>query len=220
MQNNFMERASDSLRASGLFITFEGVEGSGKTTQIRRVAEWLRKERHRCILTREPGGTPLANRIRRILLDPKNKGIHPFLELTLYLAARRDHLERVIRPALRQGMVVLCDRFHDATLAYQGFGRRLPLKAVVRMNDSVIGPTRPDLTFLFDLPTAEGLRRAKGRHRKVDRLEKEAIRFHRRVRLGYLTLARRDRKRFRILDGRKSRAEIFREIRCRVEGFL
>lgn len=204
----------------GFFITFEGIEGSGKTTQIRALAQWLRQKKRAPVLTREPGGTPFADRVRSLLLNSKVKRLAPSMELFLYEAARRDHLQRIIEPALKKGRIVLCDRFTDATLAYQGYGRGLSLPMIASMNEISTHGRKPDLTFLFDLPAQMGLKRAKGRISKIkkgkkeDRFEREALTFHRRVRAGYLTLARKEKKRFCILHADRSPQQVFQEL-CR-----
>lgn len=204
----------------GLFITFEGIEGSGKSTQIKAMADWLRKKGLRVVLTREPGGTPLASRIRSLLLDGRTKGITPTVELLLYEIARRDHVGKVIRPALERGAIVLCDRFTDATEAYQGYGRGLSPKIIDSFNRLATGGLRPDLTFLLDLPARTGLKRVKKRGHRPDRLERESLRFHERVRRGYLARARREKRRFRIIDARRSRKEICHELRHALEKLL
>jgi dTMP kinase len=216
-----------NVKKQGLFITFEGVEGSGKTTQIKLLAAWLKEKGRRAVLTREPGGTPLADRIRSLLLNGKTKKIGPSMELFLYEVARRDHVSTVIRPALKKGMIVLCDRFTDATLAYQGYGRGLPLKVVEIMNRLATGGIRPDLTFLLDLPVEAGLKRAKGRIKKLkkgtpleNRFEEEKKEFHKRVREGYLTLARKEKRRFVVLDAGKSKQKIFGELRRAMEKIV
>lgn len=198
----------------GLLITFEGIEGSGKTTQIKAVSRWLKNKGLGVVLTREPGGTPLADRIRSILLDAKAKGISASMELFLYEVARRDHLSEVILPSLQKGKIVLCDRFTDATLAYQGYGRGLSMKIIEVMNRTATGGLKPDLTFLFDLPVEAGLQRAGKRTRGLDRLEKESKSFHQKVRNGYLTLARKEKRRFKVIHAKESRREIFAQI-CR-----
>jgi len=204
----------------GLFITFEGIEGSGKTTQIKALADWLTSQGRRVLQTREPGGTPLADRIRKELLDAGNKGMSPRTELFLYEVARRDHVSEVILPALSRGDIVLCDRFTDATLAYQGFGRKIRMRLIEFFNRAATGGLTPDLTLLIDLPVKDGLERAKKRSGSLDRLEQEARIFHERIRRGYLTLARKGRRRFVILDGRKPREQIFELILRAVESRL
>lgn len=204
---------------NGLFITFEGGEGAGKTSQINQVGDWLRKRGLEVVTTREPGGTPVADRIRKTLLDSKEP-ISPETELFLYETARRDHVAAVIRPALRRGAIVLCDRFTDATIAYQAYGRGLSLKVVSAMNEIATGGLKPTLTFLLDLPAETGLQRARKRKRGLDRLEKEAKTFHEKVRAGYLTLARKDKKRIRKIDAARSRDKIFSDIRRELEKIL
>lgn len=182
-----------------MFITLEGTEGSGKSTQLRKLAERIPN----ALATKEPGGTPTADRIRAILLDTRAT-IDPVAELFLFAASRRQHVMEVIRPALAAGRVVLCDRFTDATLAYQGFGRRLDLDRLRWLNDWATDSLRPDLTLIFDLPEEIGLQRARSRNSSapVDegRFEQEDLRFHRRVREGYLTLAASEPDRYAVID--------------------
>lgn len=205
----------------GFLISFEGIEGSGKTTQIHRLAGWFKKQGYRVLLTREPGGTPFADRVRRILLHPKNRGLTPLLELLLYEVARRDHVEKVIRPALSLGKIVLCDRFTDATLAYQGAGRRLSIAMIEEMNRLATGGLQPDLTILLDLAAPTGLRRSRNRLRQggppEGRLEGEPIRWHEQVRQGYRDLARRERRRFVVVDAAGNPNPVFEAIKDRVQ---
>lgn len=197
---------------TAMFITFEGPEGSGKTTQIGRLAEQLRRRGVDCVVTKEPGGTPLADRIRAILLHPESS-MDRLTELLLYAASRRQHVIEVIRPALDRGAVVLCDRFTDATLAYQGFGRLLDLDRLRTLNEWVTGGLHPDLTLLYDIDEEAGLRRAQSRNARAanaeGRFEGEDIRFHRRVREGYLALATAEPRRFVVLDAEGSIDEVF-----------
>ncbi|MGH9421082.1 MAG: dTMP kinase [Thermoanaerobaculia bacterium] len=183
-----------------MFITFEGIEGSGKSTQLRRLAERIGG----AVITKEPGGTPSADRIRAILLDSAMK-LDPVAELFLFAASRRQNVVEVIRPALERGATVLCDRFTDSTLAYQGFGRLINLDQLRTLNAWATDSLTPDLTFLFDLPEDTGLTRARSRNaeavRDEGRFEAEEMRFHRRVREGYLTLALAERSRFAVIDG-------------------
>lgn len=195
-----------------MFITFEGPEGSGKTTQVRRLGEWLRARGRNVVVTKEPGGTPLADRIRAILLHPEST-MDALTELLLYAASRRQHVVEVIRPNLERGAIVLCDRFTDATLAYQGFGRRLDLDKLRMLNDWVTGSLRPDLTLLYDIEENVGLARAHSRNEATSnnegRLEAEDLRFHRRVREGYLALAGAEPKRFAVIDASGSIDDVF-----------
>jgi len=190
----------------GRFITFEGIEGAGKTTQMRLAGRYLRALKIPCITTQEPGGTALGKKIRRILLNQGNYTVAAEAELMLFLAARLQHVREIITPALNEGKWVLCDRFVDATYAYQGFGRGLDLALIKRLHELTIGPTtKPDLTFLFDLPPEEGLRRAlrriaRRKSNKEDRFEREMAAFHEKIREGYLTLAKKEPQRFIIID--------------------
>jgi dTMP kinase len=196
-----------------MFITFEGPEGSGKSTQIQRAGAWLRELGRECIVTKEPGGTPISDRIRAILLDSAATGMDAMTELMLYAASRRQHVVEVIRPALQRGVTVLCDRYTDATVAYQGYGRRLDLDRLQTLNQWATDGVKPDLTLLFDIDEETGLARAHARNAGMDvdegRLEQEDIRFHRRVREGYLSLAAAEPARFAIVDGNGSIEEVF-----------
>jgi dTMP kinase len=182
-----------------MFITFEGIEGSGKSTQLRRVAERIPD----AVVTKEPGGTPLADRIRAVLLDSSSH-MDPVAEVLLFAASRRENTLKVIRPALDHGGIVLCDRFTDATLAYQGFGRLLNLDQLRALNAWATNSLVPDLTLLFDLPEQAGLTRARSRNADASqdegRFEAEDLRFHQRVREGYLTLAAAEPSRFALID--------------------
>ena len=199
-----------------LFITFEGIEGCGKTTQIGHLTSFFKKNQLPFLLTREPGGTKVGEKIRQILLSSDNGGIEPMAELFLYVADRIQHYRQVIAPALREGKVVLCDRFADATTVYQGFGRGLDLAWIEEIHARALENTKPDLTFLLDLPVEAGLKRAWKRLKKdqsrEDRFEKEAMDFHQRIREGYLTLARKEPARIIVLDGMKDEQTLHREI--------
>ncbi len=181
------------------FITFEGTDGVGKSTHARQAVQWLLSHGVRVLLTREPGGGPLAEQVRALLLDPKNH-MRPLTELLLYQAARVEHLDRVIRPALKQGISVVCDRFTDATLAYQGYARGLWSESMA-LNKLVCENLKPDLTLLFDLPARKALEkaRARGASGRGDRLEQEGVRFQQKVRAGYLKLARRQPRRIKLV---------------------
>jgi dTMP kinase len=199
-----------------LFITFEGIEGCGKTTQSKRLSSFFEKARRPFLLTREPGGTPAGDQIRQILLSSAGEGIEPMAEFFLYVASRVQHVNRVILPALGQGKIVLCDRFADATLAYQGYGRGLDIAWLGEIHARAMNNITPDLTFLFDLPVEEGLQRAwkrmEGKSLKEDRFEREDLDFHRRVREGYLTLARKEPQRMIVLDGMKDPTALHQEV--------
>ncbi|WP_312722800.1 dTMP kinase [Stutzerimonas kunmingensis] len=183
----------------GLFVTLEGPEGAGKSTNREYLAERLRACGVDVVLTREPGGTPLAERIRELLLTPADEPMAVDTELLLVFAARAQHLAQVIRPALERGAVVLCDRFTDATYAYQGGGRGLSIERIAQLEVFVQGELRPDLTLIFDLPVEVGLARAAARGR-LDRFEQEGLRFFESVRRTYLDRAKAAPSRYRIID--------------------
>ena len=195
-----------------MFITFEGIEGSGKTTQQRRLAQHLEAAGRTVVITKEPGGTPLADRIRAMLLDSMSV-VDPIAEVFLFAASRRQHTVDVIEPALARGEVVLCDRYADSTLAYQGFGRLIDLDRLRMLNEWATGSRRPDLTLLFDLDEETGLRRAVSRNAAAThdegRFEAEDLRFHRRVREGYLALATSEPKRFAVIDANGTADDVF-----------
>ncbi len=199
-----------------LFITFEGIEGSGKTTQIKYLEAHLRKKGFRVVLTREPGGTYLGEKLRSLLLKGKVK-IWPYAELFLILAQRAQHVEEVIVPSLSEGKLVLCDRFSDATLAYQGYGRGIDLNLVKNLNNIATKNVRPHLTFLIDCDVDLSLkRRGKGR----DRFEREEREFHERVRNGYLSIASSEPDRIKVIDGNKKKEALKREIIATVEEII
>lgn len=188
---------------TGLFITLEGPEGAGKSTNREYLAQRLRDHGLDVVLTREPGGTPLAESIRELLLAPADEPMNSDAELLLVFAARAQHLAQVIRPALERGAVVLCDRFTDATYAYQGGGRGLSTQRIEQLESFVQGEMRPDLTLVFDLPVEVGLSRAAARGR-LDRFEQEGLGFFEAVRNTYLRRAGQDRQRYRIVDAGQS----------------
>lgn len=183
----------------GRFITVEGGEGAGKSTLMDRIVDWLQDHGHCVIKTREPGGTELAERIRDIILSNEHSSLCDQAELLLMFAARAQHLEELIRPALARGDFVLCDRFTDATWAYQGGGRRMSLELIAHLEDMVHGDLQPDLTLLLDLPVETGLERASQRG-QADRIEQEPVEFFERVRAAYLERARDNPGRFAIID--------------------
>ncbi len=201
------------------FVTFEGIEGSGKTTQIRRLSEHLKARGTPHLVTREPGGTPLANEIRALLLTPREEAVFPETELLLYEAARAQHVRAVILPALAKGTAVLCDRFCDATLAYQGFSRGIDESRIEWLNAFAAAGAVPDLTLLLDVAPEEGFRRIAGRGRILDRLEGESLAFHRQVREGYLSLVRRHPDRIVLVDAAGPLDAVFDAVRAATERF-
>jgi dTMP kinase len=201
----------------GYFITFEGVEGCGKTTQIKLLSGFLSARGIRSRLTREPGGCPIADKIRAILLDADNCALSPLAELMLYAAARAQHVTEIISPALNAGEIVLCDRFYDATVAYQSFGRGIDRKTIDVFNHQACQGVTPDLTVLMDCDPYIGLERARRRIEgtsgpREERFELEALTFHRQVRAGYLQLATEEPGRFVVINGSKTIEDIFSEI--------
>jgi len=203
----------------GRFITMEGGEGAGKSTMMERVADWLEQAGHRVIRTREPGGTELAEKLRDILLDRNSLLLCGTAELLLMFAARAQHLEERIRPALARGDWVLCDRFTDATWAYQGGGRGLPREHIETLENLVHGDLQPDLTLLLDLPVEQGLRRASNRS-QADRFEQESVAFFQRVREAYLERAAAAPGRFRIIDASRPVEEVWAQIQSVLQDRL
>lgn len=219
---------------TGKLITFEGIDGSGKTTQLQRLGTFLREAGYDVLTTREPGGTPLGRQIRQALLDGESGSVDPLAELLLYAADRAQHVRQLIRPALLAGRIVLCDRFCDATVAYQGYGRGFPIDLIIQLNQLATDGLTPDLTLFYDLPVEEGLARtrgrqtagAPGRENQADRLDREPLDFHRRVREGYHFLVNSaavraelpdvELSRFRVVPAGGSIEEVF--IRTRREA--
>lgn len=218
-------RFGDSAQARGAFITFEGGEGAGKSTQIGRLAATLRARSGRAVcVTREPGGSARAEEIRAALLDGIAKPYGPFAEALLFCAARIDHLDRLIRPALRRGETVLCDRFIDSTRAYQGAAGGLDPGIVAALERVVVGPTRPDLTLILDLPPETGLGRAAergaGTGRGADRFEAESLDFHTRLREAFLAIARAEPERCAVIDASQDPDSVEAAIRGAVAARL
>jgi len=201
------------MSKKGYFITFEGAEGSGKSTQIRNAVAFLKKKGRSVVMLREPGGTRISEAIRNILLDKDLKEMSHITELLLYLAARAQIVHEKILPALKSGKVVICDRFEDSTRAYQGFGRKIPLAEIEAASKLVRGSLKPDLTFLLDIDITKGLKRG-GRH---DRIEREALSFHERVRRGFLVLAKKEPRRMVVLDTSKPMESVSQKVRERLE---
>jgi dTMP kinase len=210
----------------GKLITFEGIEGCGKTTQMDLICSELDSRGKTLVRTREPGGTRIGEEIRRILLNPQNSDLADMAELFLYFADRAQHVAERIRPALEQGALVLCDRFMDATLAYQGYGRGLDRSHIFDMNRIATGGVKPDLTLLIDLPVEIGLERAMVRNREEGiahsegRFEEEEAAFHNRVRKGYLQIAEEEPDRFKMVDGRRSPEETCKQILSLIDPLL
>ena len=209
-----------------MFITLEGIEGSGKTTQIGRLVEFLENKGISCVKTRQPGGTLIGENIRSILLDPANSALAPLAELLLYMADRAQHIHELIRPALKKGKTVVCDRYFDATLVYQGFARGLSIELIRQLHQLLFNDVKPDVTLVLELSPQVGLERAwqqldsGQRSGDESRFEAEALAFHQKVRAGYLELARLEPDRFQIIDAAQSRDEVFAAIRQIVSSIL
>jgi dTMP kinase len=209
-----------------LFLTFEGPEGSGKSTQIGRAAEYLTSRGFAVVRTREPGGTPLADQIRAVLLHAGNADLAPLAELFLYCAARAQHVAEKIRPALDRGAIVLCDRFADSTWAYQGYARGLGTELAEQVNTIATGGLTPDATLLYDLPVEIGLSRARRRadrlahDQREDRFEREDLAFHERLREGYLRLAALHPQRIFVIDATQPLAAVWQATQGRLDQLL
>jgi dTMP kinase len=213
-----------------MFITLEGIEGSGKSTQILHVFNFLNNLGLKCIMTREPGGTRIGGKIRSILLDPESAAMNPSAELLLYTADRVQHIQEIILPMIKGGGIVICDRYFDATLAYQGVARGLDMTLILELHKLICRDLKPDLTFLLDLPPDAGLLRAwrqlesGSRTNKESRFEKETLAFHERVRAGYLELAEKEPERFRTIDASQSQdrvqAQIIRVLEFEIRQFM
>jgi dTMP kinase len=204
---------------TGVFISMEGIEGTGKSTQARMLSENLRSRGMEVMLTHEPGGTVISQRIREVLLLPEHKGMDPVTELLLYAAARRQHVAEVILPALRGGQVVVTDRFSDSTRAYQGHARGIDMEIIEALERMATGGLRPELTVLLDIEAKEGLSRNRGAN-KVDRLELEDLEFHEKVREGYLAIERAEPERVKLISALGSVEEVQERVVGAVTGFL
>ncbi|MDY6862480.1 MAG: dTMP kinase [Thermodesulfobacteriota bacterium] len=210
----------------GYLITFEGIEGCGKTTQINLLKDYFKKKHIPFLLTREPGGTGVGEQIRKILLDAKNKDIFPVTELLLYEANRYQLVSQYVTKALKDGRLVLCDRFTDATLAYQGYGHGIDLELIKKLNFLATDGIEPDLTILFDCPVDVGLKRAEMRTGnesssfKEDRFEQKGIKFHEKVRKGYREIAKTNQNRIKIVESCQGVEEINREVIYLFESFI
>lgn len=212
------------LTRRGLFITLEGIDGAGKSTQLRLLVRYLRRRGFPVRATREPGGTHLGERIRGILLASSTKALTPVAELSLMYSARAQHVEEIVRPAIARGEIVVSDRYNDASLAYQGYGRRLGADMVRALDRVICGKTQPDLTIILDLPPQRALARAHGRELRRNsrrgRFEAQGVKFHQRVRAGYLLIARQEPRRVKVVRADRPVAEVQAEIRSLVEGLL
>ncbi|MCC3145272.1 dTMP kinase [Halanaerobium sp. Z-7514] len=197
----------------GFFITFEGIEGSGKSTQIKLLGDYLKNKGKEVVITREPGGTELGKKIRQLLLDPAHENMDYRTEILLYTADRAQHFKDLIKPALKAGKIVISDRFADSNLAYQAAGRGLNYELVYKINDWVIDSRWPDLTFILDVSISEGLKRARASSFDLngDRLEREADSFHQRVRKAYLDMAAGER--FALIDGNAAEEKVHQEVK-------
>jgi dTMP kinase len=205
---------------NGLFVTFEGIDGCGKSTQVDRARAALQAQGIACCVTREPGGTPIGERIRSLLLSIDNREMCNACEVLLYLAARAQHVAETIVPALAKGEVVLCDRFMDATLAYQGYGRGIGLELLMSMNSFATGGIVPGLTFVFDIDTDTAMRRLKKAGKPPDRLEGNAREFHEAVRKGYLALTAHYPDRMRVVKGDSPADDLSRTVVADITGAL
>ena len=207
---------------TGFFITFEGIDFCGKTTQAKKLANYLKRKGYDVVLIREPGGERISEKIRKILLSEKNKEMTHVTELLLYLASRAQLTERIILPNLKQKKIVICDRYSDSTLAYQGYGRGLNKNMIKNLNQVASSGLSPDLTILLDVPVEISLKRkAKEKKNKGgDRLEKEKFEFHQRIRDGYLRIAQKNKGRIKTIDGRKDQVKTWQKVKAAVDSFL
>jgi len=204
----------------GRFITFEGIDGSGKTTQANRLADWLTSRGRQIVLTREPGGTEISEKIRAILLDAANQRMAWLTEMLLYMASRAQHTEEVIKPAIHEGAIVISDRYMDATMAYQGYGRGLDTRVIETLNAIATSDVIPDVTILVDAPPETCQERMTSMKKTADRMERAGSEFQHKVREGYLKLAGQEPDRFHILDGTKSINQLERKVQNIVEAIL
>lgn len=202
----------------GVFVTFEGCEGCGKSTHSRMLYDHLRKLGYDCLLTREPGGTRAGEEIRNILLHSDGIAISDLTELFLFESARAQIVGQIIAPALRRGMIVICDRFSDATMAYQGYGGGIPGPTIKALDKIATGGIKPDVTFVLDIDTVTGLGRA--RRKGFDRMEKKTLSYHKRVREGYLAIARKDPGRVRVVHVAEDIRDTQDVIRSKIDGVI
>jgi dTMP kinase len=218
--SNRREKPFTTKNMKGMLITFEGIDYSGKTTQAKKLFNYLKRKGYKVILLREPGGEKVSEKIRQVLLSSRNTGMNPLTELLLYEAARAQLVSRVILPALRRGKLVICDRFYDSTLAYQGYGRGLNIKTIDYLNEVSVSGLKPDLTILIDIPLDVFSKRMRKNNKKKDRIEKEKMNFYRKVRDGYLKIAGKEKKRFKTIDGSGEIEVVWEEVKDTVDYFL
>jgi dTMP kinase len=203
-----------------MFITLEGPDGSGKTTQIRLLTGWLREQGYEVIVTREPGGTDIGDQVRNVLHDPDNTAMDARTEILLYSASRAQHVAQLVRPALASGKIIISDRYADSTLAYQGYGRGLHLETLMTITLFATDGLLPDLTLYLDITPEEGLRRRQLGGEEWNRLDAEALEFHQRVRNGYLELIEQEPRRWIVIDAARSAEEVQAEIRAVIQARL
>ena len=206
-----------AMGLNGKFITFEGSEGSGKSTQSTLVFEYLKAKKLPVMLLREPGGVKISEKIRQILLDEKNKAMGDECETLLYMAARAQLVKEILKPALEEGKIILCDRFLDSTIAYQGWGNGVDVAAIENIGQFAVGQLKPDLTLLFDIDIKEGLSRTS---LKKDRIELRSLQYHARVRQGYLDLAKKESERIKVISVDASKEIIFERVRTYIDKVL
>jgi len=204
----------------GKLITLEGIDNSGKSTQVKKVFSYLKRKGYPAILVREPGGTEISEKIRKILLSQKNHEMSPITELLLYQAARAQLVKEVILPALKRGEIVICDRFYDSTTAYQAYARGLDLNLIQKLNSFASSGIVPDLTIVMDLKPETALERARKTRKTPDRLEREKLRFHRQVRAGYLAIAKKEPVRVKVIDGHDSVEKNWGKVKSAVDKVL
>jgi dTMP kinase len=204
----------------GILITFEGIDYSGKTTQAKKLFNYLKRKGHKVIFLREPGGEKISENIRQVLLSSRNTGMSSLTELLLYMASRAQLVSKVILPALKQGKIVICDRFYDSSLAYQGYGRGLEKKAIEYLNKISVSGLKPHLTILIDIPLKIFVQRMRKNNKKKDRIEKEKIDFYKKVRKGYLRIAEKDKKRFRVINGSGEIKEVWDKVQQMADFLL
>ncbi|KPK77229.1 MAG: hypothetical protein AMJ89_02860 [candidate division Zixibacteria bacterium SM23_73] len=208
------------MNMAGFFITFEGIDFCGKTTQAKKLANYLREKGYEVVLIREPGGEKISEKIRKILLSERNKEMTHMTELLLYIASRAQLTQRIILPALKEKKIVICDRYSDSTLAYQGYGRGLNKSMIRNLNQVASSGLSPNLTILLDVPVKVCLKRRAKEKKGKDRLEKEKLEFHQKIRDGYLKIAQKNKKRIKIIDGRKDQEKTWQKVKSAADSFF